>query len=62
MFEVLERVREKYNLPAISASVVVGDRVVAASAARRRKAGDPTPVRRDDRFKIGEQAGHRHEG
>jgi CubicO group peptidase (beta-lactamase class C family) len=53
MFEVLEQVREKYNLPALSASIVIGDRVVAASAVGRRKVDDPTPVRRTDRFKIG---------
>jgi len=53
MFEVLERVRDNYNLPAISASVVIGDRVVAASAAGRRKVDDPTPIDRRDRFKIG---------
>jgi CubicO group peptidase (beta-lactamase class C family) len=53
MFEVLEKVREKYNLPSLSASVVIGDRVAVASAAGRRKADDPTPVHRNDRYKIG---------
>jgi CubicO group peptidase (beta-lactamase class C family) len=53
MFEALERVREKYNVPAISAAVVIDGRVIAASAAGRRKSDDPTPVRRDDRFLIG---------
>src|SRR5262249_42305886 len=52
MFEVLEKVRDKYNLPGIAASVVIGDRVVAASVAGRRKVDDPTPLRRTDRFKI----------
>jgi CubicO group peptidase (beta-lactamase class C family) len=53
MFEALERVRERYNLPSISAAVLIDGRVVAASAAGRRKADDPTPVRRNDRYLIG---------
>ncbi len=53
MFEALERVRERYDVPALSAAVVIDGRVVAASAAGRRRSDDPAPVRRDDRFLIG---------
>ncbi|HYH65554.1 MAG TPA: serine hydrolase domain-containing protein [Urbifossiella sp.] len=53
MFEVLERVREKYHVPSLSAAVLIDGRVVAASAAGRRKADDPTPVKRTDRYLIG---------
>jgi CubicO group peptidase (beta-lactamase class C family) len=53
MFEVLEKVREKYGLSEISAAVVIRDRVVAASIAGRRKIDDPTPLNRNDRVKIG---------
>jgi len=53
MFEMLERIRERYNLPSISAAVVIDGRAVAASAAGRRKSDDPSPVRRDDRYLIG---------
>jgi CubicO group peptidase (beta-lactamase class C family) len=49
----LGRVREKRNLPAVAACVVIGDRVVAASAVGVRKQGEETPVTRDDRFHIG---------
>lgn len=53
MFEALEKVRERYSVPAISAAVVIDGRVVAASAVGRRKADDSALVRRDDRFQIG---------
>jgi len=49
----LEAIRVKYKLPVLSASLVVGRRVVAASAVGVRKLGDPTPVTRDDAFTIG---------
>ncbi len=45
--------REAYELPALAASVVIGDRVAAASALGRRMAGADERVRRDDRFQAG---------
>jgi CubicO group peptidase (beta-lactamase class C family) len=49
----LERIRAKYKLPALAASLVLDGKVVAASAVGHRKLGNPTPVTRDDRFQIG---------
>jgi CubicO group peptidase (beta-lactamase class C family) len=48
----LERVRAKYELPALAASLVVGDKVVAASAVGHRKLGDPARVTQADRFQV----------
>jgi CubicO group peptidase (beta-lactamase class C family) len=49
----LERIRAKHHLPALAASLVVGDRVVAASAVGHRRVGDPRRVTQNDRFCIG---------
>jgi CubicO group peptidase (beta-lactamase class C family) len=49
----LERVRAKYKLPALGASLVIDGKVVAASVVGHRKLGNPTPARRDDCFQIG---------
>lgn len=49
----LKDTQEAWELPALAVSVVIGDRVVAASAVGRRKAGVDEPVRRHDRFQTG---------
>jgi CubicO group peptidase (beta-lactamase class C family) len=48
--EKLREVLEKYELPAVAASLVVDGEVVAASAVGVRKLGTKTPVSRDDPF------------
>jgi CubicO group peptidase (beta-lactamase class C family) len=49
----LERARAKYQLPGLAACLVVGDKVVAASAVGHRKLGSPTPATPEDRFCVG---------
>jgi CubicO group peptidase (beta-lactamase class C family) len=49
----LEEICQKNHLPALAAAIVYRGRVVAASAVGVRKAGNPTPVQRDDSFQIG---------
>src|SRR5262249_34459181 len=49
----LEQVRSKYKLPALAASVVIDDRVVAASAVGVRVAGGTLAVRQNDHFHLG---------
>lgn len=49
----LEEIRQKRKLPAIAASVVIGNEVVAASAVGQRKWGEDVPVTRDDPFELG---------
>lgn len=49
----LERIRAKYHLPSLAASIVIGREVVVAVAVGQRKLGDPTPVTRNDRYQIG---------
>jgi hypothetical protein len=44
LHQELERVRAKDKLPALAACLVVGDKVVAASAVGFRKVGDPKRV------------------
>ncbi|MBA7656491.1 Protein flp [subsurface metagenome] len=51
--EKLEEIRHQRKLPAIAASVVVGGRVVAASAVGRRKISEKIEVTRDDPFELG---------
>jgi CubicO group peptidase (beta-lactamase class C family) len=51
--EELERIRARHRLPALAASLVIGDMVVAASAVGHRKLGDTTPVAPSDRFCVG---------
>src|SRR5262245_25961425 len=50
--DILEAARAKYDLPAMAAAVVVGERI-ATGAVGVRKYGDPTPVTRDDQFHLG---------
>ena len=49
----LEKVRRRYDLPALSAAIVVGDRVVAASAVGVRKYGTNVAVTQNDPFHLG---------
>ena len=51
--EILEATRQEGSLPAVAAAVVIGDRIVAASAVGERKFGDATPVTRNDAFELG---------
>jgi CubicO group peptidase (beta-lactamase class C family) len=53
LHQELEHIRARHKLPALAAALVIGDRVVAASAVGHRKLGDPTPVKQSDRFCIG---------
>ena len=53
LHQEVERVRAKHKVPALAACLVIGDKVVAASAVGYRKMGDPTPVTQSDRFCIG---------
>jgi CubicO group peptidase (beta-lactamase class C family) len=51
--ERLEKVRRRYDLPDLGAAIVVGDKVVAASAVGVRKYGTNIPVTQDDPFHLG---------
>ncbi len=51
--KALEEYRQQMQLPALSASIVIGGKVVAASAVGVRKHGDSAKVKVDDRFHIG---------
>ncbi len=50
--EILERHRTVYSLPALALSVVLDDRVAAASVVGVRRAGDKMPAQRGDRFHV----------
>jgi CubicO group peptidase (beta-lactamase class C family) len=49
----LEEIRQRQGLPALAVALVIGDKVVLASAVGFRKMGDPTPATREDRFHTG---------
>jgi D-alanyl-D-alanine carboxypeptidase len=49
----LEKVRRRYDLPDLGAAIVVGDKVVAASAVGVRKYGTEIAVSQDDPFHLG---------
>ncbi|MBU0533795.1 MAG: beta-lactamase family protein [Candidatus Omnitrophica bacterium] len=49
----LEEIRIKRKLPAVAAAIVIGDRVVVASAVGLRKWGEDIPVTRNDAFELG---------
>lgn len=49
----LEEIRERRKLPAVAASVVIGNDVVVASAVGFRKWGEDVPVTRNDAFELG---------
>ncbi|MHC4551315.1 MAG: serine hydrolase domain-containing protein [Planctomycetota bacterium] len=51
--EKLEQIRNKYKLPAMATSVVIGDSVVVASAVGIRKWGEDVSVKRTDSFELG---------
>ncbi len=51
--ERLEKVRQRYDLPDLGAAVVVGDKVVAASAVGVRKYGTHVAVKQNDPFHLG---------
>jgi CubicO group peptidase (beta-lactamase class C family) len=51
--EKLEEIRNKRKLPAIAASVVIGNDVIVASVVGQRKLGESVPVTRDDPFELG---------
>lgn len=50
---LIEPVRAKHNLPALSAAVIVSGAVADTAAVGVRKHGDPTPVTVRDRFHLG---------
>lgn len=52
----LEQFRLRSGFPAVGASVVVRDRIVAASVAGVRKHGEPEAARENDRFHLGSVA------
>lgn len=52
----LEQFRSRNGLPALAASVVLHDRVVAASVVGVRRHDAPDPARQDDRFHLGSVA------
>ncbi len=49
----LEEIRHRRKLPAVAVAVVIGDRVVVASAVGQRKWGENVSVTRDDAFELG---------
>ncbi len=51
--ERLEKVRRRYDLPDLGAAIVIGDKVVAASAVGVRKYGTDIAVTQDDPFHLG---------
>src|SRR5262249_9874316 len=50
---LLERVRDRHNLPGLIGAVVAGDRLAALGVAGVRKAGSPEPVTATDRVHLG---------
>lgn len=50
---VLERIREKHNLPALAGAIVEGNQLVASGAVGVRKVGDATLVTVQDQFHLG---------
>ena len=53
MSEVLEKVRQSHDLPALGCVVFRGDSTLEEAVVGVRKAGDPTPATLDDKFHIG---------
>lgn len=51
--QMLESIREKHNLPALAAAVVVDGKIVATNAVGFRKSGGPEQVAVDDKFHLG---------
>lgn len=51
--QMLETIREKYDLPALAAAVVVDGKIVATNAVGFRKSGGPEKVTVDDKFHLG---------
>jgi len=51
--QMLETIREKYNLPALAAAVVVDGKIVATNAVGFRKNGGMEKVTVDDKFHLG---------
>jgi CubicO group peptidase (beta-lactamase class C family) len=49
---LLEGIRQKHDLPALGAAVMIGDQIIVATCGVR-KYGDPTPVTDDDKFHLG---------
>ena len=49
----LQEIRDKHQLPAIAVSVVIGDRIIVASAVGERKWGENISVVRNDAFELG---------
>ena len=54
--EHLEKIREQHHLPSLAAALVVGDKIVAASAVGVRRWGSPEKVTRDDAYHLGSVA------
>src|SRR5262245_9353791 len=50
---LLERYRQKWNLPALAGAIVTSQGIVAVGAVGARKHGDATPVTLDDQFHLG---------
>lgn len=50
---LLEPIRRKYDLPALSAAIVTSQGLTARGAVGVRRYGDPTPVTVDDQFHLG---------
>jgi CubicO group peptidase (beta-lactamase class C family) len=51
--EMLRPIRERHDLPALAAAVVVGDETIALGVDGVRKRGSPEKVERDDRWHLG---------
>ena len=51
--ERLEEIRHRRKLPAVAVAIVIGDRVVVASAVGQRKWGENVSVTRNDAFELG---------
>jgi CubicO group peptidase (beta-lactamase class C family) len=51
--QMLEAIREKHNLPALAAAVVVDGKIVVTNAVGFRKNGGPEKVTVDDKFHLG---------
>jgi len=53
LHNMLEKIRDQYDLPALAGAIVEGNRLVASGAVGVRKAGDATPVTVNDQFHLG---------
>jgi CubicO group peptidase (beta-lactamase class C family) len=51
--EALEKIRAKYQLPALAAAAVREEKIIAIEAVGRRKTNDPVPVTAEDQWHIG---------